>query len=176
MFFFYWIKKILFQSREEDISEEKDKLNLVQIKNIKEPKKENKSDKNAIIRLIAVISFFILMYFFIKFMRKEEKVFQNRSYTMIQKKYNKKKLKDLNTHQLINKNNILVNKYLKIDLSLEHSNFVHLKIYGIDNRWEIPNEILNKEYFNDINETSERKNVDFKIKCGHSKKSFYFKL
>ena len=176
MFFFDWIKKILFQSIEEDISEEKDKLNLVQIKNIKEPKKENKSDKNAIIRLIAVISFFILMYFFIKFMRKEEKVFQNRSYTMIQKKYNKKKLKDLNTHQLINKNNIHVNKHLKIDLSLEHSNFVHLKIYGIKNRWEIPKEILNKEYFNDINETSERKNVDFKIKCGHSKKSFYFKL
>ena len=29
MFFFNWIKKILFQSREEDISEEKDKLNLV---------------------------------------------------------------------------------------------------------------------------------------------------
>ena len=83
MFFFNWIKKILFQSSEEDISEEKDKLNLVQIKNIKEPKKENKSDKNAIIRLIAVISFFILMYFFIKFMRKEEKVFQNRSYKIL---------------------------------------------------------------------------------------------
>ena len=82
----------------------------------------------------------------------------------------------LKTHQLIDQNNIRINKHLKISLKLEHLNYVHLKIENNDkNRWKVPNEILNKDYFDKSIEKNNNK-IKFEIEYGAKEDNFYFNL
>ena len=58
----------------------------------------------------------------------------------------------LKSHSLLNKENIRKINNLKISLEREYSKFIHLKITDKDNkRWEVPKEILNQEYFKNLN-------------------------
>ena len=70
----------------------------------------------------------------------------------------KKTLFEINifkSHRLLNKQNIHKINYLNISLNIEYSKYVHLQITDKDNkRWEVPKEILNQEYFNNLNNKS----------------------
>ena len=60
--------------------------------------------------------------------------------------------------QLRNFENIKLIERLKIQLSLEYNNYVHIKIQDLENkRWEVPENILNKEYL--MNKTNNTKTV-----------------
>ena len=74
----------------------------------------------------------------------------------------KKNLLEINifkSHRLLNSKNIHQIYNLNISLNIEYKKFVHLKITDKDNkRWEVPKEILNQEYFDNINNKNHEKN------------------
>ena len=76
----------------------------------------------------------------------------------------KKNLLEINiykSHRLLNKENIHPIYNLNISLNIEYSKYVHLKITDKDNeRWEIPKEILNHEYFDNLNNNDNNNNND----------------
>ena len=56
------------------------------------------------------------------------------------------------SHRLLNKQNIHQIHNLNIDINIEYSKYVHLKISDKDKkRWEVPKEVLNQEYFDNLN-------------------------
>ena len=67
----------------------------------------------------------------------------------------------LKSHRLLNRQNIKPINNLNISLNIEYSKYVHLKITDKDNkRWEIPKDILNKEYFENLNNNENEKNEE----------------
>ena len=71
-----------------------------------------------------------------------------------------------NSHQLININYIHEIKQLNISLNIEYSKYVHLRISDRNKkRWEVPKEILNPKYFNNIK--YENNNTLFKIEINN---------
>ena len=61
----------------------------------------------------------------------------------------------------MNRQNIKPINNLNISLNIEYSKYVHLKITDKDNkRWEIPKDILNKEYFENLNNNENEKNEE----------------
>ena len=170
MFFIYCIKNLFCPNKEEEISEEQVEDNLSYfslskiyelfywLKNKLSPNFSFLSPKILIIRVMIFMAFFLFLFFLIKSIGKAKETFKNRNYKMTQKNYNNFKLKDLHTKQLINQKNIRVKKHLNISLRVEHSNYVHLQIDSIKgDRWRVPNEILNDEYFNTIDEKYSKK-------------------
>ena len=189
MFFVYCIKKVLGKNKEEDFTEVKTEghrtssllSNIYDFFNsIRNKFSFNLSclfEKITIIRIMIFVAFFLFLFLFIKSIVKEKTTFTKKSYVMTQKKFNKFKFKSLNTKQLINENNIKVKKKLSVSLNVEHSNYVHLQIDSIKgNRWKVPNEILNNEYFNTMDEQYSKKNVNFEIEYIQNKNLFYFNL
>ena len=89
-------------------------------------------------------------------------------YKLIQKK-NLLEIDINKSHRLLNKENIHPINNLKITLNIEYSKYVHLKITDKDNkRWEIPKELLNHEYFDNLNNKennngNEENNLLFKM-------------
>ena len=67
----------------------------------------------------------------------------------------KKSLLEINiykSHRLLNKQNIHQIYNLDISLNIEYSKYVHLKISDKDNkRWKVPKDVLNQEYFDNLN-------------------------
>ena len=183
MYFISFLKKIFFQETNEEITEEKETLKNNNQKNIisildKEFDYSFLFKNILAIRIILIIAFFFFVYFFIKVMTKKEKVFENQTLSLNQRLYKKLDLRSIKSQQLINKNNIRVSKKININLKLEHSNYVHLEIESNHkNRWKVPKEILNKNYFNTLDEKkSEKKKVEFEIEYGQQNDDFFFNL
>ena len=66
--------------------------------------------------------------------------------------------------QLINKDNIKIIPELNISINIEHSKYVHLTIKDKNNeRWEVPKEILNSDYFNENKDEKDNNNSLFKM-------------
>ena len=171
-----------FRNREEIYCEDNEKLKKTPNENIDEPSNESLSqisNKTIPITLLIFFLIFLFLYSFFKSPGKEPISFKNVNVLIKQKEYNKSKFKELKTHQLIDENKIHMNKYLKINLRLEHSNYVHLKIDSSNsnrNRWKVPNEILNPEYFNTSNKKSDNKDIKFEIEYRVTQDSFDFNL
>ena len=128
-----------------------------------------------VIRFMIFISFFFFCFLLIKLKQKESKIFTNKNFEIIQKSKNINNFEALKTNQLINTKNIKISKYLNIDLKLEHSKYIHLEIDNFYyNRWKVPKEILNKEYFDTLDESNI--NINFKIKYKKTKYNFSFEL
>ena len=166
---------------EENYSEENEKFKNVPSENTDELSNESLSEKsNKIINIRLIIFFlvFLFLYFFYKSLEKKQKTFKDVYISINQTDYDPELFKELKTHQLINHDNISKIKHLKINLKLEHLNYVHLKIENYDkNRWRVPNEILNKEYFNQTTEKNNTKNkIKFEIEYGTKEDNFYFNL
>lgn len=85
-------------------------------------------------------------------------------------------LNKFNSPRLLNKQNIHQIHDLNISVNIECSKYVHLKITDKNKkRWEIPKEILNPEYFNNLNNiqnTKEDKTL-FKMNVFGDKDNFY---
>ena len=174
---FFCLKKMFFK-KEENFSEENEKFKNVVNINIYESLNESSpqtSNKIILIRLITFFSIFLFLYLFLKLIEKKDNSFKNLSFWINKKKYEKQEIKELKTHQLIHPEKIYISKNLKVNLKLEHSNYVHLKIENNDkNRWKVPNEILNNEYFNKLNEKN--KGIEFEIEYEAEDDNFYFNL
>ena len=184
MYFISFLKKIFYQEKHEEISEENEILKNNNSKNntnieINECKNNYSFilENIMIIRIILIIAFFYFISFFIKMMKKE-KAFKNQNLSLNQKLFTKADLDNLKSHQLINNKNILLSKKININLKLEHSNYVHLEIESNHkNRWKVPKEILNKDYFKTLNEKkSVKKKVEFEIEYGQQNDDFFFNL
>ena len=124
------------------IEEDKEKITLNhQRRSFFESKKSSKENNSFSIKLFFVRCMILSMFFTFCF--------------LVYKLNFKKSLLEINiykSHRLINKQNIHKINNLNIYLNIEHSNFVHLKITDKDNkRWEVPKEILNPEYFTNLN-------------------------
>ena len=124
------------------IEEDKEKITLNhQRRSFFERKKSSKENNSFSIKLFFVRCMILSMFFTFCF--------------LVYKLNFKKSLLEINiykSHRLINKQNIHKINNLNISLNIEHSNFVHLKITDRDNkRWEVPKEILNPEYFTNLN-------------------------
>ena len=168
-----------FRNKEINYHEENEKFKNVQIENTDELSNESlseKSNKIITIRLIIFFLIFIFLYFFLKSLEKDKNAFKKVNVSINQKVNVPELFKKLKTHQLIDQNNIRINKHLKISLKLEHLNYVHLKIENNDkNRWKVPNEILNKDYFDKSIEKNNNK-IKFEIEYGAKEDNFYFNL
>ncbi len=164
-----------FRNKEINYHEENEKFKNVQIENTDELSNESlseKSNKIITIRLIIFFLIFIFLYFFLKSLEKDKNAFKKVNVSINQKVNVPELFKKLKTHQLIDQNNIHINKHLKISLKLEHLNYVHLKIENNDkNRWKVPNEILNKDYFDKSIEKNNNK-IKFEIEYGAKEDNF----
>ena len=124
------------------IEEDKEKITINhQRRRFFEKKKSSKEYNSFSIKLFFVRCMILSMFF---------------TFCLLVYKLNfKKSLLEINiykSHRLINKQNIHKINNLNISINIEHSNFVHLKITDRDNkRWEVPKEILNPEYFINLN-------------------------
>ena len=176
MFFIYCIKNLISSNPNEESSEDQESENnnffsLSNIYKLFDSFKIKLSDifslvnkKILVIRLMIFFAFFFFLFLFIKSIKKAESNFINRNHKIIQRNYNPTKLSNLQSGRLINKNNIKIKKHLNISLNLEHSNYVHLLIDSMKaNRWKVPTEILNNEYFDTMNEKNSKKNINFEI-------------
>ena len=67
----------------------------------------------------------------------------------------KKSLFEVNlfkSHRLLNEKNIHQINNIEVSINIEHSKYIHLKISDKDNkRWEVPKDLLNPEYFDNLN-------------------------
>ena len=176
------------QKKQEYFSEEKEsetktlkiKLENIDNNNIKNEKIKNKPfllliNKLFIIRAMLFLIFVVFCYYFIKLIQKGSNINKKRRLIYIQNELNELNLDELKTHQLINKKNIKIIKELDINLNIEHSKYVHLKIKDRYNqRWEVPHEILNEEYFNNTN--NKNNSINFKMKYSNLNEAFYFYL
>ena len=132
-------------------------------------------EKILIIRFMIFIAFILFCYFIIKLIEKGSKEFKNQNFEIIVKSKNMKNLGALKTRQLINTKNLKFSKYLNVNLKLEHSKYVHLEIDNYYyNRWRVPKEILNKEYFDNLDDSNY--NINFKIELKKTKHSFSFNI
>ena len=135
----------------------------------------NKFDKLFIIRFMLLTVFIFFCYFFVKLIQKSSKIYKYQNHIYIQKELTSSKLEELNSHQLINKENIKLIKELNISLNIEYSKYVHLKIKDLNNkRWEVPEEILNEQYFKDVK--IKNNSINFKMEYSNSTGDFYFNL
>ena len=189
MFFIYCIKNLIYSNPDEELSENQERENntFFSLPNIYELFDSFKKKlsinfslvnrKILIIRIMIFFAFFFFLYLFIKSIKKAESIFINRNHKIIQRNYNPSELSNLRSSRLINKNNIKIKKQLNISLNLEHSNYVHLLIDSMKaNRWKVPNEILNNEYFDTMKEKYSKKNINFEIEYVKKKTSFFFNL
>ena len=84
-------------------------------------------------------------------------------------------LNQFKSHQLIRPKNIKIIEELNISIKIEHSKYVHLQIKDFNKkRWEVPHEILNEEYFRNINKTNNT--PSFEMEYLKSNEKFYFNL
>ena len=186
MCFFHCLKKLIFNNIKENYSEEQERDNthnfsitncFISLKNKLCSCVSFFTQKIVLIRIMIFVTFFLFLFIFIKSVRKVETTFKFKTHFMDQLDYRDYKFKDLNTSQLINKNNINIKKLLSVKLSLEHYNFVHLEINNKKkNIWKVTNEILNEDYFNTIKEDYNKKNLNFEIEYHKTKNVFFFNL
>ena len=122
--------------------------------------------------------FFVFCYYFVLLILKGSNYNENQKYVFYQKELSESNILDkgdLNTHQLISKENIKIIKQLNISVNIEHSKYVHLKITDFkEKRWEVPKEILNPEYFSTLNKSNN--SLSFNIEVIQSNKEFSFCL
>jgi hypothetical protein len=96
--------------------------------------------------------FFIFGYYFFKLIQKSKRYNKFKYYLYNQKDLTPSKLEQLKSHQLINENNIKIIKEINISLTNEYSKYIHLKMKDLNKeRWEIPEDILNNEYLQNLN-------------------------
>ncbi len=131
-------------------------------------------DKLFIIRAMLLSVFLIFCYYLILLIQKGSKIYKNKNHIYLQKDLSELDLREIKTHQLINEKNIKMIPELNISLTFEHSKYVHLKITDLNKkRWEVPQEILNKDYFKTLNEPNSK---NFKVEYFQTNKDFNFSL
>ena len=80
------------------------------------------------------------------------------------------------SNQLIKSNNIQEIGFLNVSINIEHSKYVHLKITDRNNmRWEVPNEILNSDYFSQNNSPKDNNSI-FRMETQSPGFSFFLYL
>ena len=133
-------------------------------------------NKLFIIRAMLLMVFLIFCYFLIKLIQKGAIIYKTQySHIYLQKQLTNSQLKELQSHQLINEKNIEIIEELNISLNIEYSKYVHLRITDyFKNRWEIPKDVLNDEYFKNLNSSNNTSN--FKVEYSQTNENFYFNL
>ena len=135
----------------------------------------NHFNKLFIIRAMLGMAFLTFFYYLFLLIQKGSNIYKSQYYIYFQRELSQNELNDLKTYQLINENNIKIIKELNISLNIEHSKYVHLKITDLNKkRWEVPQEILNEEYFKTINPKNNSRN--FKINYLQTNKDCSFEL
>ena len=130
-----------------------------------------------IIRFILLLIFFCFFYYFFKLILESTRYNKLKYCLYIQKDLTPSKLEQLKSHQLINENNIKIIKEINISLTIEYSKYVHLKMKDLNKeRWEIPEDILNNEYLQNLNDNIKNETYNFKIEYLISNDDFYFYL
>ena len=132
-------------------------------------------EKIFLIRAMLIIVSLTFCYYLILLIQKGSKIYKNQNTIYLQKDLSEIELNEIKSPQLINEKNIRIIKELNISLKIEHSKYVHLKIIDKNNkRWEVPQEILNEEYFKTIYDNYNSNK--FKIESLISEKDFNFNL
>ena len=132
-------------------------------------------EKIFIVRTMLLIVSFTFFYYLILLIQKGSKIYKNQNTIYLQKDLSEFELNEFKSPQLINEKNIRIIKELNISLKIEHSKYIHLKIKDKKNkRWEVPQEILNDEYFKTIYDNFNSNK--FKIDSFISEKDFTFNL
>ena len=123
-----------------------------------------------------LIVFLIFCYYLTKLIQKFTIIYKMQySHIYLYKQLTNIKLKEINSHQLINEKNIEIIEELNISLNIEYSKYVHLRITDyFKNRWEIPRDVLNDEYFKNLNNSNNMSN--FKVEYSQKNDNFYFIL
>jgi hypothetical protein len=128
---------------------------------------------NFIIRVLLIFAFLTFIYYII--IQKHLKIKSNKSNYFIQKVLTQLELNQFKSHQLIRPKNIKIIEELNISINIEHSKYVHLQIKDFNKkRWEVPHEILNEEYFRNINKINNA--PSFEMEYLKSNENFYFNL
>ena len=131
-------------------------------------------NKLFIINTMLFMVFFVFCYYFILLILKGSTYNNNQRYLYYQKELNELNITELKTNQLISPKNIKVIKELNISVKIEHSKYVHLKISDInEKRWEVPQQILNPEYFNTLNNSDNSANFNIEVIRSNKEFSFY---
>ena len=179
------MKKVNIKIKDEEYIDEKgsdSKILYLKTKNNHNEfeKKKNKkfcSDKLFIISFMLLMVFSCFSYYFFKLIQKSKSYNKFKYYLYIQKDLTPSKLKQIKSHQLINENNIKIIKEINISLTIEYSKYIHLKMKDLNKeRWEIPEDILNNEYFQNLNNNIKNETYNFKIEYLASMDDFYFYL
>ena len=179
------MKKVNIKIKDEEYSDGKEndsKILYFKTKNkyIKIEEEKNKTiccGKLFIIRFMLLMVFLCFCYYFVKLIQKSKRYNKFKYNLYIQKDLTPSKLEQLKSHQLINENNIKIIKEINISLTIEYSKYIHLKMKDLNKeRWEIPEDILNNEYFQNLNDNIKNETYNFKIEYLVSNDDFYFYL
>ena len=177
------MKKVNIKIKDEDDEKESDsKILYLKTKNNYNEIEVEKSKKICcnklfIIRFMLLMVFLCFCYYFIKLIQKSRRFNKFKYYLFIQKDLTPSKLEQFKSHQLINENNIKIIKEINISLTIEYSKYIHLKMKDLNKeRWEVPEDILNKEYLKNIKDNIKNETYNFKIEYLVSNDDFYFYL
>ena len=186
------MKEVHIQNENEGLSDDKGSESKILNMNSKDSYDEIKQDKSNkkktfkhfiisyfnklfIIRAMLAMAFLIFFYYLFLLIHKGLNIYKTQFYIYFQRDLSQNELNDLKTHQLIDEKNIKIIKELNISLNIEHSKYVHLKITDLNKkRWEVPQELLNEDYFKTINLKNSTRN--FKINYLQTNKDCSFEL